>query len=307
MKNIILTTFSLLSFLVVTSVNAQTYVERTGAANPFSAFNVFSGSTPVFVNFDGDADLDVVIGDGGGKFWYYRNDGGTYTSIRGTDAASPFNWLDTGTESAPTFVDVDGDSDLDLVAGDGWTGTFKYYNNVAGVFTEKTGNDNPFDGLTVTKNAAPTFIDVDGDSDLDLVSGNDNGDFAYFQNNAGVYTAVTGAANPFNGLNTGGRSRPFFVDVDKDNDLDLVSGETWNGSFVYYENVAGVYTQVTGASNPFDGLTSNSGFYSAPTFADVDGDTDLDLISGDNNGKISYFENTAPIVTAVQDTAKEKV
>lgn len=288
---------TLTSLLAAGTLFGQTYVERTGENNPFNSFNVFGSSAPVVVNFDGDTDLDVVIGEGGGKFWFYKNDGGSYTAIRGTDGSSPFNWLDVGTSSTPTFVDVDGDNDLDLVSGEGFSGTIKYYNNDAGAFAEKTGSDNPFDGLSVSANSAPTFADVDGDNDMDLVVGNGNGDFAYFQNNGNVYTEKTGSDNPFNGLNSGGNAKPVLVDVDGDNDLDLVSGETWSGLIVYFENVAGVYTQKKGTDNPFNGFTSNGGFYSAPTFADVDSDGDLDLLSGDNNGKISYFENTSPITS----------
>ena len=42
--------------------------------------------------------------------------------------------------------------------------------------------------------------------------------------------------------------------------------------------------------SPF-GLT-DVGFYSSPSFADVDGDGDLDAFIGNGNGETRFFENT---------------
>ena len=42
---------------------------------------------------------------------------------------------------------------------------------VSGYYTEKTGDDNPFNGIDVGTYSAPAFSDVDGDGDTDLVIG----------------------------------------------------------------------------------------------------------------------------------------
>ena len=209
---------------------------------------------------------------------------------------NPFSGFDVGFNSSPTFVDLDGDGDLDLVNGEEFPGIFNFYRNDGSNFIEVTGGNNPLDGFDVGVNSSPTFVDLDGDGDLDLVSGEINGVFVFYRNDGSNFAEVTGGNNPLDGLDVGDRSSSTFVDLDGDGDLDLVSGEI-NGVFVFYRNDGSNFAEVTGGNNPLDGF--DVGSYSTPSFVDLDGDGDLDLVSGEDNGTFNFYRNDGSNFTEV--------
>ena len=245
---------------------AAAYTLRTGATSPFNGIGVVFFSTPTFVDVDSDGDQDLVIGDSSGTFNYYENTGTALTAaytLR-TGAANPFDGLDVGINSAPTFSDVDNDGDLDLISGEDGD-TLKYYENIgsatAPVYTLRTGAADPFDGIDEDVHSAPSFVDIDNDGDQDLVIGGDFGDLGYYINTSiptlSNFALRTGAADPFDGIDVAAHSAPSFVDIDNDGDQDLVIGAGL-GYLSYYENtgtaLAPIYTERTGAANPFDGI-----------------------------------------------------
>ena len=52
---------------------------------------------------------------------------------------------------------------------------------------------------------------------------------------------------------------------------------------------------VNDAGNPFSGATFDVDYDSSPTFVDLDGDGDQDLISGEQNGGLCYFMNVGGV------------
>ncbi|MBC2845424.1 T9SS type A sorting domain-containing protein [Winogradskyella flava] len=218
------------------------FTELTGANNPFDGIDSGSNTVPTFADIDSDGDLDFIIGKTTGTFNYFQNDGNNNFIGQGA-ASSPFTGFDVGGLSSPELVDLDNDGDLDLVSGAN-DGTFHYYsNNGSNVFTEQLGINNPFDGFDVLSTSRPKLIDLDGDGDLDLVSGNVEGLFNYYENNGtNVFTEQLGANNPLNGIDVGFTSSPAFADLDSDGDMDLISGSS-DGTFRYYINDGSLSTE----------------------------------------------------------------
>ena len=84
-------------------------------------------------------------------------------------------------------------------------------------------------------------MDADNDGDMDLVVGRNEGDLNHYYENTGnathaSYTRREGVLNPFDGVDVGWVSKPAFVDVDNDGDMDLVIGREAGDLKFYYEN-----------------------------------------------------------------------
>ncbi len=298
-------------------VGTPAFTARTGAANPLNGVDVGGHSNPTFADLDGDGDLDAVVGDNSGTVDYFENTGtdAAPVFVGQTGGDNPFNGIDIGIWSDHAFADLDNDGDLDAVVGD-YSGALVYFENtgtaLSPVFLQQTGGDNPFNGVDIGFISAPAFADLDADGDLDAVVGEDDGNLNYFENTstdaAPVFTVRTGADNPFNGVDVGVLSRPAFGDLDGDGDLDAVIGEA-DGFLNYFENAgtdeAPVFVGQAGSDNPFNGV--NVGSQSAPAFADLDGDGDLDVVVGEYLGRLLYFENTTPSPRSITVTVAAQI
>ncbi|MBL7937111.1 MAG: LamG domain-containing protein, partial [Bacteroidia bacterium] len=202
--------------------------------------------TPVFVDLDNDGDKDLIYGDESGNFYYRQNIGTSTSPSFDVAVTDPFGLVDIGNYSAPTFLDMDGDGDLDMLSGE-YDGDFFYFENTGTVSAPAFAAPvtNSFGLASIGDNySAPAFVDMDGDGDLDLLSGGDNGDFYYFQNTGTASLPAFDAPqfNPFNLTQVGSysytnRSTPTFVDIDNDGDKDLMAGDEY-GDFNLYKRCA---------------------------------------------------------------------
>lgn len=218
---------------------------------------------------DGDGDLDVIIAGrgntGAGVTELYINDGnGNFTP-----STSAF----TGAyNSALDFGDVDGDGDLDvLVSGilNLSSSNIKLYlNDGSGNFTEATST--PF---ALMIDGTIDFFDMENDGDMDLLTtGMNSGTFytkLYENDGTGGFTEILTV--PFEQVRF---SAVVVEDVNGDVYDDIVISGINNSSQLItklYTNSGGTFTEVV--ANSFTGLCKSS-----VDLADIDGDTDLDLI-----------------------------
>ena len=255
------------------------FVETTAMSLPMDP----SGSYAVALgDIDGDGDLDLAIGKGGHHTAYsygipvqnrlFRNDGtGTFTDI--TTAHLP---TVADITSAIAFADVDGDSDLDMVVGNGGDYGAEqnrlYLNDGSGTFTDATASQFP---ATHDVTASAAFGDVDGDGDFDLVFGNGGQNRLYLNNGSGMFMDATNTRLP---AWADGTTAVDLRDVDGDSDLDIVVA---NGSAsaeqnrLYINDGAGVFLDATATRLPAVADSS-----AGVALDDIDGDGDPDIVFG---------------------------
>lgn len=256
-----------------------------------------------FGDFDGDGDLDMLIGnkiapydDTSGRLYYYEN--------QGSAAAPDFRLADSlGMEAAyhyaPAAGDLDGDGDLDLLVGTWNDGISLVMNESASggapAFRE---TERRYVTLTRGSNAAPTLGDLDGDGDLDLIVGESSGTLNLYRNGgtfqAPAFTLVTDEMRAPDGakLDPGRRSTPRLHDLDGDGDLDLVVGREQGGVVLYRNDGLDPdgTPQFTESPDLAPDLTRLAlPLLTTPLLYDLDADGDADLVSGSSGGGLVFF------------------
>jgi methionine-rich copper-binding protein CopC len=284
-------------FTTATAAAPGTFAPPAVAANGTLPVDVSRQPTVVVGDVDSDGDLDVLATS------YYGN----AVSVRLNNGAGVFMAPATGGSVAVgsnprdlALGDVDGDGDLDLV-----TANYEYsasigtvsvrLNNGAGVFAAPTtGGSVPVSGPA--NSVLLTDLDGDGDLDIAVVNNNGNGNTGTinvrFNNGAGIFTApATGGTIPVG-------SSPYRIasgDVDGDGDLDLLTANSFSGDIsLRLNNGAGVFTV------PASGGTISVGPLYSPQdikVGDVDGDGDLDLVTGSYGASSVLFNNGAGLFT----------
>ena len=152
--------------------------------------NVGAAAHAQLVDWDGDTDLDLVVGNIQGEVWYVPNEGTRQKPAYG--AKQPLKADDKsvtcgGGDAGPTVADWDGDGRLDLLVGGG-DGAVMFYRNVSEVKSEPklaagrvlvpsssmTRAQPGADGAGSTRHgmrAKLHVVDYDGDGRLDLLLG----------------------------------------------------------------------------------------------------------------------------------------
>lgn len=260
-------------------------------------------SKPAVVDIDNDGDKDIFIGAHDGRIIFYRNEGSyerpNFLLVAGKE--NPLDGVDVGESAAPTFVDIDSDGDFDAFIGE-WGGIIKFYQNEGtskqARFVEYDERDfaNPFRSIDVGRYSVPSFVDIDGDNDLDAFIGNWGKKLEFYRNTGTRYKAtfdrVEGEAHPFFEMDLGDGLAPVFADIDKDGDQDVQFG-MWNGRVKFYRNVGDArlpeFAPAAGAANPLFRVKLERAV--APAFVDIDLDGDLDAFVGEDSGMIHYYHN----------------
>ena len=255
------------------------------------------GAQPnAWADFDGDGDLDLFVGMRYSGNRLYRNDAGTFV-----DVAPALGLADPEDTRAAAWGDYDGDGDLDLYVGypAGADTPNRLYRNDDQIFVDVA----PGLGIDlVGTTRQPSWVDYDGDGDLDLfVAMRDQPNRLFRNDGAETFTDVTAESGLGDPRRTVG---VVWFDYDRDGDLDVhVSNQNGDEDAFYRNEGDGTFADVApalGMNRPGRGDEYGS---VAPAVADYDNDGDLDLFVATYGPDILWSNNGDGTFTDVTDPA----
>ncbi|MHA2245456.1 MAG: FG-GAP repeat domain-containing protein [Candidatus Hodarchaeales archaeon] len=173
-------------------------------------------------------------------------------------------------------VDLDLDGDVDIVTSASQIDTISWWENKNDTFTEHIIDDS-FDEVIRIH-----VVDLDFDGDFDIMGGAQRGDeLAWWENDEMAFTKHVVADN------IDSANSLFSGDIDNDGDLDLFSSS--DDDISWWENDG---QQNFVKHRLISAASSSRGFIFSIYALDLDNDTDIDFISGDNVWSPSTTENT---------------
>ncbi len=281
-----------------------------------SSLSLFPAGFFVDGDHDGVKDLIVapnakIVSENQKSVWRYRNIG---TNNNPTFVFQERDFLqkemiEAGSGSIPVVLDVNGDGLKDLIVANFFNykptidkeSGFMYFQNTgsmaAPVLTYVDSDKFGIKSLGIGLRAIPTFGDLDGDGDLDMLVGEESGKVHLFINEAGAGNPISFSTPVYNiqdntgtVISAGSYSAPTLVDLDRDGLLDLVIG-TKNGTLLYYKNTgssaAFQFTLKNDMLGNIDVAPSSPDGYAVPHFLDHEGEWHLFL--GGRSGRLDYY------------------
>jgi hypothetical protein len=157
--------------------------------------------------------------------------------------------IDAGERSYPVFFDENSDGLMDILVGNyGYFISAGNYSSKLMLLRNTGTNSSPaftfitddyqdisafgFDGIY------PAFGDMDSDGDLDMLTGDEEGNLHYFRNDAGIGEPAdfTLSQPNYKGIDIGQSAKPQIIDVNRDGLNDLLLGER-SGTINFFENI----------------------------------------------------------------------
>ncbi len=245
------------------------------------------------LDYDGDKKIDLIVGSlfftqSTNSFIFYKNTGSNKLPYYQLASNSLLPMVDVGSRSFPTFCDIEGDGDQDLLVG-GDRGNITLFTNIGNNTNPHfNGNDNVIATLVSSYYVTPTAGDLNNDGKHDLLVGDYSGNIRFFKNTSlGNNISFSLESFTLDTLDVGSNSAPLLADITNDSLLDLLIGNS-AGKIIFYKNIGTKsipkFQLTTGVTDSID-----VGFDATPAIIKFDNRNYL--VAGNSGGEVFCFVN----------------
>ena len=273
-----------------------------------------SGSYPTFFDHNNDGLLDIVVGNYG----YHQSGGNPVSSLAlfentGSLSNPEFTLVDRDWQNisninlninlnipainlSPTFGDLDGDSDQDMILGDA-NGKLHFFENTGSTPANFVLAEVEYKGLDVGYFASPQLVDLNRDGLLDLIIGEQAGTINYCENSGTLYNATFdtiieyfGGIDIESNIISSGFSTPKFYDNNGNYELYIGS---FTGQTYVFDNID---NNLFGTFDSLTILSYNEGGKNMISMQDINNDQKPDLLIGNYSGGLSLFSSDSSVI-----------
>jgi hypothetical protein len=273
-----------------------------------------TGSIPVLTDLDNDGLVDLFVANyfsykptlaKESRIAYYKNTGTINNPV--------FTFIDNdflnlsqsglGLRMVPSFGDLNNDGKKDIILGLE-NGTLCYLQNTTSgsipTFSTPITNYQDHIGQTINVGqfATPQLFDLNLDGKLDLIIGKKTGEILYYQNKGTLTTpsfelinSNLGNVDVSSSISPDGFAVPHFF---RNLDTTYLMVGSLEGAIFFYDSIDENLASGTGfrtISSNFLNQDKNIGGYSACAVGDLDNDSNLDLIIGQDLGGLFFLEH----------------
>ena len=289
--------------------------QDTGFPNYSESVNISRFPAAYYFDFDNDTKKDLIVAPNGNNvshnfenIWFYKNQAADESVNLNLIARNALldQMIEVGSGAHPVFFDYNNDSLMDIVVANyGYYTESGNYNSQLALYENIGSTNNPeFEWVTddysdlgtlnFENNITPTFGDLDGDGDQDMILGDSNGKIhllnnIYFNNASNFFID----AIEYFDIDVGSFASPFLIDLDRDGDLDLIIGSR-QGQIFHYNNEGSpsepnfvLVNEQFGNINLTDPIYGTA--YTTPSM--IDGENGYELFVGTEKGTWYHYTN----------------
>ena len=198
---------------------------------------------------------------------------------------------------SPTFGDLDGDQDMDMLIGDA-NGKLHLFNNTGSNPPNFALAEAEYKGIDIGYFAFPQLVDVNRDGLLDIIIGEQSGTINYCENTGTATNPVFdtiieyfGGIDIESNIISSGFSTPKLYDNNGSYELYIGS---FTGETYLFDNID---NNLNGAFDSLSVLNTNEGGKSMIAIKDINNDQKPDLLIGNYSGGLSFYSSDSSIIS----------